>query len=83
LQRGSETQKLTLKEAELLRLLCLHMNEVLEREVALKLIWGEDNYFNARSMDVFVSKLRKYLSADERVEIRNVHGKGFRLIAKN
>ncbi len=83
MQRGSETQKLTLKEAELLRLLCLHMNEVLEREVALKLIWGEDNYFNARSMDVFVSKLRKYLSADERVEIRNVHGKGFRLIAKN
>ncbi len=79
LQHGEETQKLTAKEAELLRLLCLHLNEVLEREVALKLIWGEDNYFNARSMDVFISKLRKYLSADERIEIRNVHGKGFRL----
>ncbi|NUO80267.1 response regulator transcription factor [candidate division KSB1 bacterium] len=79
LKRGEETQKLTAKEAELLRLLCLHMNEVLEREVALKLIWGEDNYFNARSMDVFISKLRKYLSADEHLEIRNVHGKGFRL----
>lgn len=79
LQHGEESQKLTAKEAELLRLLCLHMNEVLEREVALKLIWGEDNYFNARSMDVFISKLRKYLAADERIEIRNVHGKGFRL----
>ncbi len=80
LLRGEESQKLTSKEAELLRLLCLHVNEVLEREVALKLIWGEDNYFNARSMDVFISKLRKYLSADERIEIRNVHGKGFRLV---
>jgi DNA-binding response OmpR family regulator len=79
LQRDDKTQKLTAKEAELLRLLCLHVNEVLEREVALKLIWGEDNYFNARSMDVFVSKLRKYLAADESIEIRNVHGKGFRL----
>lgn len=79
LQHGEESQKLTAKEADLLRLLCLHMNEVLEREVALKLIWGEDNYFNARSMDVFISKLRKYLAADERIEIRNVHGKGFRL----
>ncbi len=79
LLRGEESQKLTAKEAELLRLLCLHMNEVLEREVALKMIWGEDNYFNARSMDVFISKLRKYLAADERIEIRNVHGKGFRL----
>lgn len=79
LARGEESQKLTAKEAELLRLLCLHMNEVLEREVALKLIWGEENYFNARSMDVFISKLRKYLAGDERIEIRNVHGKGFRL----
>lgn len=83
LQRGEDRQKLTAKEAELLRLLCLHVNEVLEREVALKLIWGENNYFNARSMDVFVSKLRKYLAADERIVIRNVHGKGFRLRVAN
>lgn len=82
LQLDGASQKLTAKEAELLRLLCLHLNEVLEREVALKLIWGEDNYFNARSMDVFVSKLRKYLAGDERIEIRNVHGKGFRLMVK-
>lgn len=83
LQLEEASQKLTAKEAGLLRLLCLHMNEVLEREVALKLMWGEDNYFNARSMDVFVSKLRKYLAGDERIEIRNVHGKGFRLMIKN
>ena len=55
---------------------------VLEREVALKLIWGEDNYFNARSMDVYISKLRKYLREDEKLEIRNVHGRGFRLVIR-
>jgi DNA-binding response OmpR family regulator len=82
LQRGAHAQKLTAKEAELLRLLCLHINEVLEREVALKLIWGEDSYFNARSMDVYITKLRKYLKDDSRIEIRNVHGRGFRLMIK-
>jgi DNA-binding response OmpR family regulator len=82
LQRGERAQKLTAKEAELLRLLCLHVNEVLEREVALKLIWGEDSYFNARSMDVYITKLRKYLKDDSRIEIRNVHGKGFRLMVR-
>ena len=82
LQNGECQQKLTAKENELLRLLCLHQNQTLEREIALKLIWGEDNFFNARSMDVFISKLRKYLKDDERIEIRNVHSKGFRLMVK-
>ncbi len=82
LQRDTHKQKLTAKEAELLRLLCLHQNETLERETALRAIWGEDNYFNGRSMDVFVSKLRKYLKADERIEIRNIHGRGFKLMVR-
>jgi len=82
LQLGEHTQKLTAKEAELLRLLCLHRNNTLARETALKAIWGEDNYFNARSMDVFVSKLRKYLRQDDSLEIRNVHGRGFQLRLK-
>jgi DNA-binding response OmpR family regulator len=65
-----------------LKLLCLHKNGVLDREVALKSIWGEDNYFNGRSMDVFISKLRKYLSEDRNIEIKNIHGKGFKLIVR-
>lgn len=83
LQIGEEVQKLTSKEAELLRLLCLKKNKVLERELALKQIWGEDNFFNARSMDVFISKLRKYLAKDETIEIRNVHGRGFKLVCNS
>ncbi len=79
--RGSETQKLSPKEAELLLLLCHYLNDVLPREVALSRIWKDDNYFTARSMDVFVTKLRKYLKADPSVEIINVHGNGFRLVA--
>lgn len=74
-------QKLSTKEAELLRLLCLNMNEVLTRETALLEIWHDDNYFNGRSMDVFLSKLRKYLKEDPDVEIVNVHGKGYKLLA--
>lgn len=74
--------KLTPKESELLKLLCLHMNETLEREVALRKIWGEDSYFNSRSMDVFISRLRKYLKDDQRIEIMGIHGKGFRLIVE-
>ncbi|MCJ0742130.1 response regulator transcription factor [Pedobacter montanisoli] len=73
-------QKLSTKEAELLRLLCLKMNSVLTREEALLNIWHDDNYFNGRSMDVFLSKLRKYLKEDPKVEIINVHGKGYKLI---
>ena len=77
---GDENTKLTTKECELLALLCAHSNQVLERELALKTIWIDDNYFNARSMDVYITKLRKHLRADPRIEINNVHGKGYRLI---
>ena len=80
LQADQQQRRLTAKEAELLRLLCLHRNDVLDRRLALKTIWGEDTYFNSRSMDVFVSKLRKYLGSDSRIEIRNVHGRGFKLV---
>ena len=73
-------QKLTTKESELLKLLCNNMNQVLERNFALKAIWIDDNYFNARSMDVYITKLRKYLKADPGVQIINVHGKGYKLV---
>lgn len=76
---GSQ-QKLSTKEAELLRLLCLKQNEVLTREEALLNIWHDDNYFNGRSMDVFLSKIRKYLKDDPSVEIINVHGRGYKLL---
>ena len=72
--------KLTTKEAELLKLLCLHANDVLDRNFALKSIWNDDNYFNGRSMDVYIAKLRKYLKDDAAVELINVHGKGFKLL---
>ncbi|RCH54503.1 DNA-binding response regulator [Mucilaginibacter hurinus] len=73
-------QKLSTKEAELLRLLCMRKNEVLTREEALLNIWHDDNYFNGRSMDVFLSKIRKYLKDDPNVEIINVHGRGYKLL---
>lgn len=73
-------QKLTTKEAELLNLLCNNMNQVLERNFALKAIWIDDNYFNARSMDVYITKLRKYFKPDPSVQIINVHGKGYKLV---
>lgn len=79
---GEET-KLTTKETELLALLCTHANDVLERNHALRTIWDEDNYFNARSMDVYITKLRKILKADPTVEIINVHGKGYKIIFDN
>lgn len=74
------TTKLTTKESELLELLCRHGNEILERNFALKTIWIDDNYFNARSMDVYITRLRKYLIKDPAVKILNVHGKGYKLI---
>ncbi|HSG28515.1 MAG TPA: response regulator transcription factor [Candidatus Krumholzibacterium sp.] len=77
-----ETRKLTDKEADLLMILCAHMNSVLDRDVALERVWGEQGYFTSRSMDVYISKLRKYLSGDPRVEIVNVRGKGFRLVVR-
>lgn len=76
----NQAQKLTTKEAELLKLLCNNKNKVLERNFALRTIWFDDNYFNARSMDVYITKLRKYLKQDPSVEILNVHGKGFKII---
>ena len=76
----SSQLKLTPKESELLRLLCLHINETVERDYALRTIWGNESYFSGRSMDVFVSKLRKYLKDDKTVEIMGIHGKGIRLV---
>ena len=77
---GDRSTKLTTKESELLILLCAHANEVLQRELALKTIWIDDNYFNARSMDVYITKLRKHLKDDPQIEIINIHGKGYKLI---
>lgn len=78
----SEKRKLSPKEAELLKMFCVKRNEVVPRTDALTKIWGEDNYFTARSMDVFVTKLRKYLSKDSNLEIVNIHGNGFRLLVR-
>lgn len=78
---GGVTKKLTTKESDLLTLLCQHLNEILERNYALKTIWVDDNYFNARSMDVYITKLRKLLKDDPSIEIINIHGKGYKLIA--
>ena len=77
---GDRQTKLTTKESELLSLLCAHANEILQRDFALKSIWIDDNYFNARSMDVYITKLRKHLKDDPDVEIINIHGKGYKLI---
>ena len=76
-----EESKLTTKENELLYLLCKNKNGVMERSFALKAIWGDDNYFNGRSMDVYIAKLRKHLKDDPKVEIINIHGRGFKLLA--
>lgn len=83
LKNGKNIRSLTKKEAELLRLLCIHENELLERETALKIVWGEDDYFLGRSMDVFITKLRKYLSGDKRIQISNVRGVGFKMAVRN
>ena len=76
---GLETKKLTKKEAEILKLLCIEKNKVIEREIILKKVWGDDSYFNGRSLDVFITKLRKYLQDEESVSIENIHGIGFSL----
>ncbi|OFY68235.1 MAG: two-component system response regulator [Bacteroidetes bacterium RBG_13_43_22] len=78
---GDKSIRLTTKESELLELLCQHGNEILERNFALKTIWIDDNYFNARSMDVYITRLRKYLKNDPSVKILNVHGRGYKLIS--
>ena len=77
---GKQKERLTTKESALLTLLCLNMNDMLERNYALRTIWFDDNYFNARSMDVYITKLRKLLKVDKNVEILNVHGKGYKLL---
>ena len=77
---GESSTRLTPKECELLTLLCSHRNQILERNYALMNIWGESTYFNARSMDVYITKLRKHLSADASVQIMNIHGKGYKLV---
>ncbi|HMO31747.1 MAG TPA: response regulator transcription factor [Lacibacter sp.] len=79
---SGKTQTLSPKENELLRMLCEFKNDLLPRETALKRIWGSDTYFNGRSMDVYIAKLRKYLKEDEKVEIVNIHGNGFRLVVQ-
>ncbi len=76
-------EKLSPKEAQLLRLFCFRMNDVLQRSEALTKIWEDDNYFTARSMDVFITKIRKYLSKDNNIEIENIHGNGFRMFLKS
>ncbi|MBR0037755.1 MAG: response regulator transcription factor [Bacteroidales bacterium] len=78
---GDEQHKLTTKENDLLNLLCQHANDTLERNLALKTIWIDDNYFNARSMDVYITKLRKHLRSDPAIEIINIHGRGYKLVA--
>ena len=81
---GEESQwKLSPKEAELLKMFCRYMNDVTPRSGALTKTWHEDNYFTARSMDVFVTKLRKYLAKDSGIEIVNIHGNGFQLLVKD
>lgn len=82
LLHNNKEQKLTSKEAELLKLLCQKQNELLERSEALKAIWKTDSYFTSRSMDVYIAKLRNYLKADPNIRIVNVHGSGFKLIVE-
>ncbi|UFH55490.1 response regulator transcription factor [Spirosoma sp. KNUC1025] len=80
LTHNENAQKLTSKESELLKLLAQNLNQPVSRSFALKMVWGDDSYFNARSMDVYVTKLRKYLKEDPSVQLVNVHGEGFKLI---
>ena len=80
LDHNGQTQTLSPKENELLKMLAEHLNDLLPREAALKKIWGSDTYFNGRSMDVYIAKLRKYLRDDTNIEIVNIHGNGFRLV---
>jgi DNA-binding response OmpR family regulator len=83
LRVGEVEYKLSPKENELLKLLCQHRNDFMPRDLALRKIWKKENYFTARSMDVYIAKLRKLLKEDDGLEIINVHGEGFRLLVKN
>lgn len=80
--RKEEPIKLSPKENDLLKMLVMHENDLMPRELALTKIWRDDNYFTSRSMDVYIAKLRKYIKPDENVEILNIHGEGFRLVVK-
>ena len=80
--KNEEDVKLSPKENELLKLLLNHLNDLMPRELALIKIWNDDNYFTSRSMDVYIAKIRKYLQKDDKLEIENIHGEGFRLIAR-
>ena len=80
---GDNVQKLTMKECELLRMFAMNFNQLVDRTSTLQRIWKDDSYFAARSMDVYITKLRKYLKVDPNVQIVNVHGVGFRLTVKN
>jgi len=80
---GADEKKLSPKESQLLELLAINPNELISRELALKKIWGSDDYFTARSMDVYITKLRKFLSEDPNLNIKNIHGAGFQLIVKD
>lgn len=80
LTHNDEVQKLTVKESQLLKLLCENMGNSVSRSFALKMVWGDDTYFNARSMDVYITKLRKFLKEEPEIQIVNVHGEGFKLM---
>jgi DNA-binding response OmpR family regulator len=80
LKHNGISQHLTRKEADVLKILFVHKNEILPRETALKIVWGNDDYFTGRSMDVFITRLRKYLKDDPRIQINNIHGVGFKMI---
>ncbi len=82
ISKEDHKEKLSKKEAEIFKLLCIYKNKVLSREMALKMIWGENDYFKGRSMDVFIARLRKVLKIDDSLEIVTVHGKGFQLTEK-
>jgi two-component system, OmpR family, response regulator len=83
LSNDGQVQRLTTKENELLKLLASNTNTMVERNFALTAVWGDDSYFNGRSMDVYIAKLRKYLASDPRVEIVNIHGRGFKLVVNS
>jgi DNA-binding response OmpR family regulator len=80
LKRNNVAQHLTRKEADVLKILFVHKNEILPRETALKIVWGNDDYFTGRSMDVFITRIRKYLKDDPSIQINNIHGIGFKMI---
>jgi two-component system OmpR family response regulator len=80
LKHNDISQHLTRKEADVLKILFVHKNEILPRETALKIVWGNDDYFTGRSMDVFITRIRKYLKDDPRIQINNIHGVGFKMI---